>query len=106
MKTPFISITGFILACGILFAVEQQHSYKPKEGFVPDEKTAIAIAVAVWSPIYGVEKIQMEKPFETVLKNGVWHVEGALPAGNTKGGVAEAEISKKDARILRVSHGQ
>jgi hypothetical protein len=26
---------------------------QPKKGYVPDEQTAIAIAVAVWTPIYG-----------------------------------------------------
>jgi hypothetical protein len=105
MKIPLTSIAGLVLACGLLFAAEQQHSYKPKEGFVPDEKTAIAIAVAVWSPIYGEKALKKEKPFEAVLKDGVWHIKGTLPAGY-KGGVAEAEISKEDARILRISHGK
>src|SRR2546423_10224131 len=31
-----------------------------ENGYVPDEQTAIAIAVAVWSPIYGKEKIEGE----------------------------------------------
>jgi NTF2 fold immunity protein len=32
-------------------------------------------------------------------------VEGSLPKG-AKGGVALAEISKEDGRIIRVSHGK
>ena len=94
-----------VLVIGLVFADEPKHSFKPEQGFVPDEKTAIAIAVAVWSPIYGEERIQNEKPFKAALKDGVWHVEGSLPR-NTLGGVALAEISKDDARILRISHGQ
>lgn len=81
------------------------HSYTPKNGLVPDSQTAIAIAVAVWNPIYGSAKIQLERPFKATLRDGVWYIEGSLPAG-WKGGVAEAEISQKDGRILRVSHGK
>lgn len=84
----------------------RKHSFKPKDGFVPDEKTAIKIAVAVWEPIYGIDKIAREKPYHAKLDtNGVWTVEGSLPAGYL-GGVAIAEIAKDDARILRVSHGK
>ena len=102
-----IMLIGLSLAAisMILAAGSRQHSYVPPEGFVPDEKTAIRIAVAVWSPIYGEEKIQTEKPFVGTLKNGVWMVHGSLPKGRV-GGVAIAEISKSDGRILRVSHGR
>lgn len=81
-------------------------SYVPPNGFVPDAATAGRIAEAVWIPIYGEEKIAQEKPFKVTLKGDVWTVTGKdLPPG-TVGGVAEAEVSKRDARILRVGHGQ
>ena len=80
-------------------------NYKPKEGYVPDKETAIAIAVAVWKPIYGKEKIENEKPYKASLKNGVWTVTGSLPEG-WKGGVAEAEIAKDDGKIIRIIHGK
>ena len=83
----------------------QKHSFIPKDGFVPDKETAIRIAEAVWIPIYGAEKINSEKPFKVTLNEGIWTVEGALPEG-LKGGVAVAEISQKDGRIIRVSHGK
>ncbi len=105
MKKIIFSVTSLILLVGILFADESKHSFKPEQGYVPDEKTAIAIALAVWSPIYGDEEIKSEKPFKASLTNGVWHVVGTLPK-YTEGGVAEAEISKDDARILRISHGK
>jgi hypothetical protein len=105
MKNIFCSLAVLILAVGLSFADEKPFNYKPKDGYVPDEQTAIAIAVAVWSPIYGRDHIQNEKPFKAVLTNGVWHVEGTLPEGLV-GGVAVAEISKDDGRILKVSHGQ
>jgi hypothetical protein len=102
-----ISLVGFFIAAVsiILASASQKHSYVPPNGFVPDEKTAIRIAEAVWSPIYGEDKIRREEPFVASLKSGVWTVQGSLPKGWV-GGVAIAEISKSDGRILRVSHGK
>jgi len=93
------------------FAFEtQEHSYVPPEGYVPNEETAIRIAEAVWIPIYGKEKIEGEKPFRARLQDGVWTVVGTLPrrknGRRTAGGVAIAEIAKRDGRVLRVSHGK
>ena len=95
------SATMMVLADG-----EVKHSAKPKDGFVPDAQTAIAIAVAVWNPIYGKDNIEKEKPYSAKLTNGVWIVEGSLPKPMTVGGWAIAEISKEDGKILRVSHGK
>ena len=81
------------------------HSFVPPSGFVPDEKTAIRIALAIWEPIYGEKQIASEKPYRATLKDGVWEVTGSLP-GLIVGGSAVAEISKRDGTILRVSHGQ
>lgn len=33
-------------------SAQEQHSYRPEQGFVPNEATAVAIAEAVWLPIY------------------------------------------------------
>lgn len=79
--------------------------YKPKNGFVPDEETAIAIAVAVWNPIYGKEIIQNEKPYKARLENGNWIVTGSLPEG-ADGGTATAIISQDNGCILKVIHYQ
>ncbi len=89
------------LAC----AGEPKHSYMPLAGYVPDAATAIRIAVAVWEPIYGREHIAQKRPFHAKLKDGVWTIEGSLPGG-WNGGVPEADISQKDGRILRISHGK
>jgi len=72
---------------------------------VPNQETAIKIAVAVWEPIYGANEIAGEKPYQARLTNGVWIVEGTLPK-DVVGGVAEARIAKNDGRILKVSHGK
>lgn len=84
-------------------AAADQSSYKPKQGYVPDEQTAIAIAVAVWIPIYGRQQIENEKPYRASLNDGIWTVTGSLPKG-FKGGTAEARISKDTGCILGVIH--
>ena len=110
MKKPAIlpfAIT--LLFTSLLLAESGKHSYKPKEGYVPDTSTAIKIAEAVLVPIYGEKVINEEKPLKAVLKDDVWIVEGTLhcPEGERcLGGVAIIEISKDDCTILRVSHGE
>ena len=97
-----------LLAFVVAFASqdnEPKHGYVPEEGFVPNKNVAIKIAVAVWEPIYGADKIADEKPFNAKLTDGIWTVKGSLPKGR-KGGVALAQISKKDGRIIRVIHGK
>ncbi|PYI82567.1 MAG: hypothetical protein DMF09_14115, partial [Verrucomicrobia bacterium] len=42
---------------------------------------------------------------KAISRDGVWTVTGSLP-GRMKGGVAIAEISKQDGRILLVSHAK
>ncbi len=82
----------------------QMASYKPPNGFVPDVKTAIAIAEAVLKPIYGPDTVAREKPFHAVLHGtSVWIVKGSPPVGKF-GGVATVRIQKKDGCILSVSH--
>jgi hypothetical protein len=77
----------------------------PKDGFVPTADVAIAIAVAIWEPIYGKDHIAKKKPYHADLKDGVWTVEGSLPKG-TAGGVPTAKISRADGRILFVIHSR
>lgn len=84
---------------------KSQTGYIPTEGFVPNEATAIKIAIAVWTPIYG-DKISKNKPYKIILKNGVWIVEGSLPSNYTLGGVPYIEIQKTDGKILKVMHGK
>ena len=85
----------------------QQHNYKPKVGYVPTAAVAIKIAIAVWEPIYGTESIAKQAPYRASLANGVWVVEGSMPAGKTVvGGLAIAEIAQDDGRVLRISHGK
>jgi hypothetical protein len=73
--------------------------------FVKDEQKAIEIALKSWIPIYGQQAIVDEKPFVAKLSKDVWHVHGSLPQ-NWDGGVAEAWISQKNGRVIKVAHGK
>ena len=95
------------LISGTIYSeITAKHNVKPQAGYVPDEETAISVAVAVWMPIYGKDKIEAEKPYKAILKNDIWFVSGSLRQGMVKGGVAEAEINKTDGCIIRISHGK
>lgn len=105
MRRTWLFLASLCLAALAASVFAEEHSYVPSRGFVPDAQTAIRIAVAVWSPIYGEKKIQSKRPFKAKLSKGIWTVEGSLPP-HWRGGVPIAEISKQDGRILRVSHGK
>lgn len=104
-KNASMSFVVLLLVGLTMGASGQDHSYKPKEGFVPDAKTAIQVAEAVLIPIYGEAQIVSERPFKAELTGKTWHVEGSLPVG-ASGGVAEVWISKNDCKVLRVTHGK
>lgn len=111
MKNKKIALWALaaLLLSGAALTIHSKEEAKrggpPKEGYVPTAETAVKIAVAVWLPIYGEAAIEKEKPYKAVLKDGTWYVTGSLPEGR-KGGVAEAEISRKNGCIGRVGHGK
>lgn len=89
----------------LCFCLALNLSSTTQKDIVPDEKTAIKIAEAVWLPRFGKD-IYKKKPFKATLENdSIWHVEGTLPKGY-RGGVPEAIISKKDGRVIRIFHGR
>jgi len=98
----FLILQGSLAAQG---APTTLHSIVQKEGFVPNQDVAIQIAEAVLAPIYGAESIAEQKPYKVDLTNNVWTVSGTLPH-NMRGGVFLIQLSKKDARIIRITHGQ
>jgi hypothetical protein len=77
--------------------------YQPADGFVPDQATAIAIAVAVWKPVYGKKNIAEQVPYQATLKNGHWAVTGTPPEGSV-GGTAIVVIDKMSGRIIKMYH--
>ncbi len=99
-----LTLLLFISFCGT-WVVAQPRSFRPKNGFIPDEITAIRVAEAILSAIYGEEQIMSQRPFSAKLKAGIWIVTGNLPEGRL-GGVAEIKISKKTGEVIAVTHGK
>ena len=85
--------------------------FVPKEGFVPNETVALAIAEAVLIPVYGKSVIDSERPFKAALKSNIWTITGSVPCDGPPGavcpgGAAELRISKRTGRILFMTHYQ
>lgn len=77
----------------------------PKNGVIPDEKTAKRVAEAILIPIYGQEAIEKQKPFGVVLVGDIWVVTGYI-SPDQLGGVFRIDISKRDGRVVQVMHGR
>ncbi len=75
-----------------------------KNGFVPDEATAVTIGEAVAVAQYGREAILKEEPFHARLYGEVWLVHGTLHPQGANGGTAVIKVGKKDGRILFLTH--
>jgi hypothetical protein len=83
----------------------------PKNGYVPDESTAVGIAQAVFVPIYGRSRVKAEGPFHARLDGNHWIVNGTLHKPRKSGlivmgGTMTAEIDKATGRILDVFHAK
>ncbi len=107
MRFCTIFVFSVSLVC---LAVGQE--YRPNEGYVPDSTTAVKIAEAVLTSVYGKDQIASEQPFNAKLKDGIWTVSGTVRCPDDKGGistqcdggVAVVRISKVDARIISMTH--
>jgi hypothetical protein len=76
----------------------------PKNGFVPDEATAVRIGEAVAIAQYGEKQISKERPFEARLRGSIWTVAGTLHPQGAAGGTAVIQLSKTDGRIVFMTH--
>lgn len=112
----FFGLTSGMAACGTEndgadtasgrdVYVDGAHHFVPDSGYVPDSTTAAQIARAVLAGIYGDDRIQKQQPLQARLVGETWTVEGTLPDQHV-GGVGIVVLSKRDGRIIRVSHGQ
>jgi hypothetical protein len=104
-KMRSVISAGVLMAASIPYFNAQTPVYKPKDGYVPDAKTAVRIAEAVLIPIYGGKQIDSEKPLSGKLDGDIWIVTGTLPSGMV-GGVAEVKISKQTGEIVGLIHGK
>jgi len=80
-------------------------SYKPVAGYVPDSRTAIAVAIAVLTPVYGEAEMNASTPWRTGLKDGVWTVVGTFH-GQGVGGTPVIQIDQSTGDIRFLGHTQ
>ena len=112
MKKSNIKLTVFV-ALVIIYASavvaqlsseSQKGRLRPEEGFVPDASTAIKIAEAVLTPVYGEKTVTNDRPYTAKLVVEEWVVRGSLPKvpGETiiVGGFSEVHINKKTGCIV------
>jgi NTF2 fold immunity protein len=83
----------------------QQHNVLSSREAVPSIEVAIQVALSVWTPIYGSDFLEKEKPFRAARYGDYWLVQGSLPLGRW-GGTAMAVIRAQNAEVLNVSHGK
>ena len=110
LVTKLLVITLLVVG-GVAFAQSGRRGFVPGSGFVPDAITALKIAEAVLTPVYGQDVIASEHPFRAVLKGNIWIVTGSVPCNDPAGrlcpgGAAEVHISRKDGRVTFMGHGQ
>jgi ATP-dependent Clp protease ATP-binding subunit ClpA len=72
----------------------------PKAGCVPDAETAVRIAEAVWTPLYGSETVGKQQPIRAELIDDVWTVRGS-PADPAQRSLV-AKIGRSDGRVLQL----
>ena len=95
-----LAIIGLIAAYSI--AAKPQGKL-PKNGVIPDEATAVGVALVIFKPIYPQEEVDLFLPYHAQLKDGAWTVYGTLKSGS-KGGTPQLQIRKEDGKVLDVWH--
>jgi len=99
MHRAFACGTLLLTLAGTANCQPSQTRY-PRNGFVPDARTAVSIAKAVGIPLFGAGSVKA-KAFRAKLKAGVWTVYGTPTDG--AGDEAVITISKKSGAILRAA---
>jgi len=80
MKAMQTSRAWLAATCIAVHATATLADPAPKQGYVPTEAVAIAVAEAVLTPINGADAVVKQRPFKAELRNGAWFVYGSGPA--------------------------
>jgi len=91
-------------ALDISLSQKSMKSVHPQNGFVPDEATAVKVAVAIAVAQWGEKVIAEELPFKGRLRGDVWTVKGTLHPQGALGGTAVIQVSKSTGAILFAVH--
>jgi hypothetical protein len=85
-------------------SLKSARSIHPKNGWVPDEATAIRIAEAVAIAQWGEPQIAKERPFKARLRDDVWTIMGTLHPQGAFGGTAVVQLSRNSGAVLLALH--
>lgn len=83
-------------------AIPPYKTIHPKNGFVPDESTAVKIGEAAAIAQYGEKQISGERPFEARLRGDIWTVIGH-PQGSYAN-TAVVQLRKTTGEIVFMVH--
>ncbi len=83
--------------------MQSSRSFVPRDGYVPDADTAMAVAYAVAVPIYGKTAVDAERPFRADLEDGKWLVLGRSQRA-TSGGTLVVQMEQATGKILYLNH--
>ena len=102
-------IFGFIVSVSLILFVphaegRNMQTFTPKEGFLPDEATAIAVAEIILIKIYGADQIKGQRPFYATLNSDVWEISGSIDP-NKLGGVAHIKL-RKNGQVVQLTHSR
>lgn len=78
---------------------------QPKININLDESSAVQIAEIILVRVYGEQVLQENKPWHVTTTAHTYKIEGTLPEDHL-GGVALFEISRDNAEVISISHGQ
>jgi hypothetical protein len=103
--TTGVFLLTLSIICGGVVGSGPPAGIVPKDGFVPDQRTAVKIAEAVIEPIFGLQSLTNERPLVAKLKGGEWFVNGTAPTNiDWRGGVVEVHINKTNGCITFLTH--
>jgi hypothetical protein len=74
-------------------------------GVIPDGVVAVAVAEAIFEPVFGKKYSAKFVPYHARFSDGVWTVYGTLKEGS-RGGTPMLKIQKSDGKVLEVWHSQ
>jgi hypothetical protein len=97
-----VRLIVFVLATGL--SANGERGKLPENGVIPDERTAVAVAEAVFSPVYGKDYVDKFLPYHAELQDGLWTVYGTLRPAGAHGGTPQLRINKQDGRVLEIWH--
>ena len=99
-----VRIFFILVICLFAYTLSAQ---KEHQDYVPDSTTAVNIALAVWTPIYGKELIAKYPVYHAKLSKDkkIWIVFISRD-DDSFGGDIEADIVKYDGQIIKIGRGK